>query len=101
MAGFESRFTALSRFAPEMVAAEANRCRRFERGLRALMLDRVFTLRIRVYSEMVDTAVAVERGLIEAARLRESRSRPSSVAGPYESRDSKRQRAAGFFQNTG
>ena len=98
VAGFESRFTALSRFAPEMVAAEANRCRRFERGLRALMLDRVFTLRIRVYSKMVDTAVAVERGLREAARLRENRSRPSSVAGPSESRDSKRPRSRGFYR---
>ena len=53
---------------------------------------------IRVYSELVDTAMAVERGLSEAARARESRQRPSSVAGSFESRDSRRQRTSGFFR---
>ena len=81
VAEYESTFTALSRFSPEMVVTDAHRCRRFERGLRAQILDRVLTLRIRVYSELVDTVMAVERGLSEAARVRESRQRPSSVVG--------------------
>ena len=98
MAEYESTFTSLSRFSPEMVVTDAHRCRRFERGLRAQILDRVLTLRIRVYSELVDTAMAVERGLSEAARVRESRQRPSSVAVSFESRDSKRQRTSGFFR---
>ena len=30
---YEARFTTLARFAPDLVMTEANRCKRFERGI--------------------------------------------------------------------
>ena len=79
---YEARFTALARFAPDLVRTEASRCKRFEKGLRPEIYRWILAHRIRVYSEMVDTAAAVEDGMpntwevsgseIEATELHES-----------------------------
>lgn len=61
VAQYEARFTALARFAPEMVATETLLCKRFERGLRPAIVERLVAMRICVYTDLVDAAMAVGR----------------------------------------
>ena len=78
---------------------EANRCKRFERGLRAEIFDRILAHRIREYATLVDTAADVEAGIADvrgSIAIRELRPRPSGLAGPSESRDAKRPKISGF-----
>ena len=59
---YGARFTVLARFTPDLVMTEANQCKRFERGLRAEIFDRILAHRTRECSTLVDTAAAVEAG---------------------------------------
>ena len=54
---YEVRFTALSRFAPEMVREEERRCRRFEGGLNLSIRSYVVARGHTVYERCVDSAL--------------------------------------------
>ena len=72
-----------------------SRCKRFERGLRPEIRRQTLSHRIRVYSELVDTAAAIETGMAEIGQAGEQRPRLSGFVGQAESRDSKRPRVTG------
>lgn len=57
---YAQRFTNLSRYAPELVAIEERRCRRFEKGLCPPLRDRVSILRLQDFANLMATAKTAE-----------------------------------------
>ena len=70
VAEYEAKFSELSRFAPHMIATEAMKARKFERGLRPYIRERVFVFRHVTYSEVNDKALLVESNSEESYRER-------------------------------
>lgn len=60
---YEARFAALSRYAPEMVDTDANRCKQFRQGLNLDMCKRLITFRERDYADLVDMARKTEKSM--------------------------------------
>ncbi|GFY95012.1 hypothetical protein Acr_10g0003970 [Actinidia rufa] len=87
---FEEKFTALSRFAPEMVRTEEMKCRRFEQGLDLQIRSRVSMFEINIYSELVNKAKIAERDVMEFQNRREhfKKRRFDSGAGSSRQRSS-------------
>ena len=54
------RFQSLSRFATDLVSSEERRCKRFEKGLHPSIQHTVMGHRLRVFTEIIDCARAVE-----------------------------------------
>lgn len=57
---YEAKFAALSIFAPDMVANEELKAKRFERGLRPSIRDRIAPFKLTTYAEMVKKAKTIE-----------------------------------------
>ncbi|XP_071912309.1 uncharacterized protein [Coffea arabica] len=71
VAEYEIQFTKLSRFAPELIATEQRRVRRFVQGLNVEMQEGLAAVRIDTFADVV------ERGQrVEVARAQENPSRP-------------------------
>lgn len=81
-----------------MVRSEEDRCKRFEEGLSPDIQRHLAVVMIRVYTDLVDRASAVERRLRESDGVREIRPRPSGFQRPFERHDSRRQRTLGSFR---
>ena len=75
---YERRFTELSHYAMEFISTEANRAKRIEKGLRPATREKLVTLKIRDYGDMVDRAALVERD-IEDSQGRQSWARGGSI----------------------
>ncbi|KAL5553941.1 hypothetical protein UlMin_041342 [Ulmus minor] len=61
IAEYEASFARLAKFAPDLVATEESRARRFEEGLRASIKQAVTPFKIITYSGVVNKALLVER----------------------------------------
>ena len=70
---YETRFTALSRFAGELVKDEKWKCRKFEGGLIPSIADMVVVHAYTKYRSLVDGALRAERQLAEKHRIRSGR----------------------------
>ena len=57
---YEVKFTSLSRFAPHLIADEKKKARKFLRGLKPHIKDRISLLGLETYHEMVDRALKAE-----------------------------------------
>lgn len=57
---YAQQFTNLSRYAPDLVATAERRCRRFEKGLRPPLRDRVAILRLQDFTDLMATARTAE-----------------------------------------
>ncbi|XP_058108827.1 uncharacterized protein LOC131251850 [Magnolia sinica] len=58
---YESKFTELSRFAPFMIQDEARKAKKFERGLRGSIRNKLTPLKLRLYADVVERALMIER----------------------------------------
>ncbi|EYU31709.1 hypothetical protein MIMGU_mgv1a024293mg, partial [Erythranthe guttata] len=94
VAHYEAKFTSLARFANELVSTEELRCKRFERGLKISIRERLAALRIRTYSDIVDTAATVEETLQDTRRIRDSRPQQGGNTIDSEGRFAKRQKSS-------
>ncbi|XP_058202911.1 uncharacterized protein LOC131317372 [Rhododendron vialii] len=94
---YAQKFQSLSRFAPELVATEERRCRRFEKGLHNTVRRMVMVQRKTKYVEVVECARSIEiakeaqrnRGVWEPRQQIVS---VSSSSGSFGSQGWKRQR---------
>ncbi|XP_059635319.1 uncharacterized protein LOC132277483 [Cornus florida] len=81
---YETRFTSLSRYAPEMVAADELRARKFQDGLHLDIRPWILVLELRTYGEVVQKAMLVETGDRDQLRIKgsykQSRGEISSVS---------------------
>ena len=66
LAKYEEQFTALSRFAPTLVANEGSKCRQFLEGLRPNIKGRLTILKINNYVDLVDRTILAEKDIYEA-----------------------------------
>ncbi|GAB2282855.1 hypothetical protein Dimus_039565 [Dionaea muscipula] len=88
---YAARFTSLLRFAPH-VATETLRCKRFEAGLRPSIREKLASHRYRIFSELLESARAVERTITANQTIRES-SRARRMESSGGGRESKRQKS--------
>ena len=77
---YESRFTALGRFAPHVIREERLRVLYFVRGLKTSIRDRLAGHIMETYDEAVIRATKVERELADLRGIRESRTQSGAVA---------------------
>ncbi|PKU80152.1 hypothetical protein MA16_Dca021327 [Dendrobium catenatum] len=61
---YEAEFTALARYAPQLVSTSAERCYRFLRGLRDTLRQPLIPFRITDFSELVERARLIENDMI-------------------------------------
>ena len=83
---YETRFTSLSRFAEEMVADEAMKCRKFESGLVPDIAELVVVHGYTDYQQLITGALRAEKQLAETRRIRSARG--SSTGGSSASQTS-------------
>ncbi|KAH9665582.1 Endonuclease [Citrus sinensis] len=82
VAEYEEQFTALSRFAPTLVANEGSKYRKFLEGLRPNIKGRVTILKINNYADLVDRAILAEKDILEAQVIRDQRNKKNRQGGP-------------------
>ena len=70
---YESRFSELSSFALGMISEEGEKTRRFQQGLRPTIRNRLVSLAIRDYYELVKRALLVEQDIEETNQIREQK----------------------------
>ncbi|XP_034708980.1 uncharacterized protein LOC117932042 [Vitis riparia] len=66
---YESRFLELSRFALGMISEEGEKTKRFQKGLRPTIRNRLVPLAIRDYFELVKMALLVEQDIEETNQI--------------------------------
>lgn len=66
---YATKFQTMSHFAPELVAIEERKCRRFEIGLHESVKRLVVSQRITKYSEIVECAM-IQRGKRKGEKVR-------------------------------
>ncbi|XP_059658460.1 uncharacterized protein LOC132304755 [Cornus florida] len=76
VAEYDAKFMELSRFRKCLIAMEEMKASKFERGLRPTIREKLVALRIRQYSDMVDSAMSVDREREDFQKIQE-RSRGS------------------------
>lgn len=67
---YAAKFAELSRFAPDMVATEEKKTKRFEKGLKPYIRSKLNVLEIRRYSELLNKALVAEQYNEEMQRTR-------------------------------
>jgi len=72
---YEAKFTELSRFAKSAIADEADKARRFEKGLRPALRSRLSVLNLQTYDEVV------ERALLGEAEMNSQREQQRAAEG--------------------
>ena len=78
---YEAKFTELSRFAPHIVADDVRRAKKFQRGLRPSIRTRMAALRLKSYSEVVETAKVVEKECEDYQRIRNQNNKRPKTEG--------------------
>ncbi|XP_059663637.1 uncharacterized protein LOC132309338 [Cornus florida] len=86
---YEASFTRLSRFTPEVIAIEEYKCKRFEKGLRLGIRERIIPQELCNYSTLV---LLVEESLRDTKRILESKSQSGGSNSQPGDRPKKRQR---------
>ncbi|XP_030948929.1 uncharacterized protein LOC115972826 [Quercus lobata] len=74
---YEAKFTELARFAPHIVSDDVRKAKKFQRGLRPSIRTRMAALRLKAYSEVVETAKVVERECEDYQRIRDQNKKRS------------------------
>ena len=85
---YETRFTAMSKFAKEMVSTETLKCRKFEAGLIDTIRPSVVVHAHTSYRKVVDAALLMEREIGSMSqttdRGRQTRAGAGSVSVPHQ-----------------
>ena len=91
---YASRFQALSRFAQDLVATEARKCRRFEKGLSSSVKRLVMSHQFRDFGQLVECARSIEpkKETIKEVKVWEPRQQSYSTSSSSGSFGRKRQR---------
>ncbi|CAK9148205.1 unnamed protein product [Ilex paraguariensis] len=90
---YVAKFTELARFADDYVATDLAKVRRFENGLKLSIRGKIVGHRLHEFDEMVETAMAIEREVEDAKRIREAGSKDRKKEGQFSTTSSgKRQK---------
>ena len=74
---YEAKFTELARFAPHIVSDDVRKANKFRRGLQPSIRTRMATLRLKAYSEVVETTKVVEKECEDYQRIRDQNKKRS------------------------
>ena len=99
MIEYETRFTALSRFAKELVKDEGWKCRKFESGLISSITGMVVVHAYTNYWKLVDGALRAERQLAENKRIKAGRFGSASGTSASQTQQSQSQTPSQFQQS--
>ncbi|KAK2969257.1 hypothetical protein RJ640_028783 [Escallonia rubra] len=72
VAEYDVEFTDLSKFAPELIADEESRARKFESGLRHQFKQFVEAFELETYADVLSKVLLVEKGLNDAQKDRDN-----------------------------
>ena len=78
---YEAKFTELSRFSPHIMVGDVRKAKKFQRGLRPSIRTWMATLRLKAYSEVVETAKVVEKECEDYQRIRDQDKKRSKLEG--------------------
>ncbi|GAB2292707.1 hypothetical protein Dimus_026944, partial [Dionaea muscipula] len=81
-------------FVEDLVSTEERRCKRFEAGLRPGIKDRLVALRLRIFSDLLELARAVERTLAANQKIKEGCSRLRTSGATSDSRPTKKEKSS-------
>ncbi|XP_027184026.1 uncharacterized protein LOC113782333 [Coffea eugenioides] len=85
VAEYESQFTRLSKFAPELIVTEQRRVRRFIQGLNVEIQKDLVVAQINTFSEAVEKALRVENARLQVRNFQVRKRRfPGSSSGQGE-----------------
>ena len=71
VAQYKAKFTELSRFAPQLIATEEEKALKFQDGLKPYLKNKISTLKLGIYLEVVDRALIAEKDNEELHQYRE------------------------------
>ena len=61
MAQYETKFTELSYFTPQLIATEEEKALKFQDGLKPYLKNKISILKLSIYSEVVNRALIAEK----------------------------------------
>ena len=93
VAQYETKFTELSCFVLQLIAIEEEKTLKFQDGLKPYLKNKIFILKLNVYSEVVDKALIVEMDNKEPQQYKEQQRKMSKVMVPMITKHQK-----GLFQ---
>ena len=74
---YEAKFTELAQFAPQIVSDDVRKAKKFRRGLQPSIRTRMATLRLKAYSEVVETAKVVKKECEDYQKIRDQNKKRS------------------------
>ena len=75
---YETKFTQLSHFSSDLISTEEHKDFRFQDGLSPFFKDRLSLHKLETYSEVVESALLVERSAKKLQKYREQHKRGRS-----------------------
>ena len=89
VAQYEAKFTDLSRFAPQLIAIEEKKTLKFQDGLKPYLNNKIYILKLSVYSGVVDRALIAEKDNKELQQYREQQRKSSKSDGAHDNQEPK------------
>ncbi|RVW85078.1 Retrovirus-related Pol polyprotein from transposon 17.6 [Vitis vinifera] len=100
LAQYEAKFTKLSRFSPQLIAIDEEKALKFQDGLKPYLKNKIFILKLGVYSEVVDRALIAEKDNEELHHYREQQRKRNRSDGAHGNQ-AQRRSTLGRNQNKG
>ena len=90
VAQYETKFTELSCFVLQLIAIEEEKTLKFQDGLKPYLKNKIFILKLNVYSEVVDRALIAEKDNKEPQQYKEQRRKRSRSDSAHDNQAPKR-----------
>ena len=83
VAQYKAKFTELSRFAPQLIATEEEKALKFKDGLKPYLKNKISTLKLGIYLEVVDRALIAKKDNEELHQYREQQRKRNRSDGAH------------------
>ena len=90
VAQYETKFTEFSCFVSQLIAIEEEKTLKFQDGLKPYLKNKIFILKLNVYSEVVDRALIVEMDNKEPQQYKEQQRKRSRSDSAHDNQAPKR-----------
>ena len=90
VAQYETKFTEFSCFVSQLIAIEEEKTLKFQDGLKPYLKNKIFILKLNVYSEVVDRALIAEKDNKEPQQYKEQRRKRSRSDSAHDNQAPKR-----------
>ena len=90
VAQYEAKFTELSRFTPQLIATEEENALKLQDGLKPYLKNKIFTLKLSVYLEVLNRALIGKKDNKELQQYRKQQRKTSRSDGAHDNQKPKR-----------